>query len=172
MTKQIIYAAPNYAKLRRDNGYFIDKTEYIAKLENIQNPIFLRPRRFGKSFMCSMLHYYYDLRYNDEFEELFGDTWIGQNPTGQQSKYIILHLNFSDVEPGPTLADIEASFKGICNDAIELLRIEYAPLLDKLPPIDLDAPVSRNLSRLIMYTAAMDWPQLYVIIDEYDNFAR
>ena len=172
MAKKIIYAAPNYAELRRDNGYFVDKTEYIAKLAEISNPIFLRPRRFGKSFLCSMLHYYYDLLYKDEFENLFGDTWIGQNPTDEQNKYIVLHLNFSDVDPGPTLADIEASFKGICNDAIELLRIQYAPLLDALPPIDLNASVARNLSRLIMYTAAMDWPQLYVIIDEYDNFAN
>jgi len=172
MTKKIIYAAPSYAALRRDNGYFIDKTEYIAKLEEIQNPIFLRPRRFGKSFMCSMLESYYDLRSKDEFEELFGDTWIGQNPTGQQNKYIVLHLNFSNVEPGPTLADIEANFKSICNDAIDLLRVQYAPLLDAFPSIDLDAPVSRNLSRLIMYTAAMNWPKLYIIIDEYDNFAN
>ena len=68
MTKRIIYAAPNYAELRRDNGYFVDKIEYIAKLAEINNPIFLRPRRFGKSFLCSMLHAYYDLLYKDEFE--------------------------------------------------------------------------------------------------------
>jgi len=172
MTKEIIYAAPSYADLRRDNGYFVDKTEYIARLEKIQNPIFLRPRRFGKSFMCSMLDHYYNLLYKDEFEELFSDTWIGQNPTGQQNKYIILHLNFSGIEPGPTLGDIEASFKNYCNKAIHLLRIQYAPLLDQLPPIDFDAPVSHNLSNLIMYTAALNWPQLYVIIDEYDNFAN
>ncbi|MEM7530872.1 MAG: AAA family ATPase [Chloroflexota bacterium] len=172
MTKSIIYSASSYTELRRDNGYFVDKTEYIAKLERVKNAIFLRPRRFGKSFMCSMLHAYYDVRGKDEFEELFGDTWIGQNPTGQQSKYIILHLNFSDIEPGPTLADIEASFKGICNEAIDLLRVQYAPLLDALPPMDLNAPVSRNLSRLTKYTEAMGWPPLYVIIDEYDNFAN
>ena len=172
MTKQIIYAAPNFAELRRKNGYFVDKTEYIAKLERVSNPIFLRPRRFGKSFMCSMLHHYYDLLHKDEFEELFGDTWIGQNPTGEQNKYIVLHLNFSEIDSGPTLADIEASFKAHCNETIELLRDQYAPLLDRLPSLDLDAPASLNLSRFIRYTAALKWPQLYVIIDEYDNFAN
>lgn len=45
--KRILYAAGSFAELRRDNGYFVDKTEYIAKLERVNNPIFLRPRRFG-----------------------------------------------------------------------------------------------------------------------------
>jgi len=172
MTKEIIYAAPSYAELRRDNGYFIDKTEYIAKLEKIQNPIFLRPRRFGKSFMCSMLESYYDLHSKDEFEELFGDTWIGQNPTGQQNKYMVLHFNFSGIESGPTFADIEKSFKRRCNYLLRMLRNKYLNYLEDLPPIDLDAPVTQNLSDLILHVGYSDIPQLYVIIDEYDNFAN
>ncbi|MEM7538461.1 MAG: AAA family ATPase [Chloroflexota bacterium] len=172
MKKQVIYAAPSYADLRRDNGYFVDKTEYVAKLERINNPVFLRPRRFGKSFMCSTLQAYYDLRYKDQFDELFGDTWIGQNPTGQQNKYIVLNLNFSSVRPADTLAEIEQSFKSRVNQAIHLLRFQYAPLLDALPPIDINGSTSDNLSTLIMYTTALNWPQLFVIIDEYDNFAN
>lgn len=172
MTKQIIYSASNYARLRRDNGYFVDKTEYIAKLEKISNPIFLRPRRFGKSFMCSLLHHYYSLRFKDDFETLFGDTWIGQNPTGKQNQFIVLYLNFSSVEPGPTLEDIEASFKNKVNRTIQTLKILYAPLLDDIPPVDLSEPVSYTLSNLIMYIVALDLPRLFVIIDEYDNFAN
>ncbi len=49
MEKRILYAEANYAAMVRDNGYFVDKTEYIAKLERVNNPVFLRPRRFGKS---------------------------------------------------------------------------------------------------------------------------
>lgn len=172
MAKKIIYASPNYAKLRRDNGYFVDKTAYIAKLEQVENPVFLRPRRFGKSFLCSILHYYYDLHYKDEFESFFGDTWIGQNPTGKQNQYIVLHLNFSVIEPGPTLADIETSFKHECNYTLHLLRSRYLSYFNDLPPLDLNAPVSQNFSYLITHIAFLDCPPLYVIIDEYDNFAN
>jgi hypothetical protein len=172
MTKQVIYAAPNFAELKRGNGYFIDKTEYIAKLERIQNPIFLRPRRFGKSFLCSLLHYYYDLHYKEAFDELFGDTWIGQHPTGKQNQLMVLHLNFSSIEPRKTLAEIEATFKSQCNYALHLLRARYAPLLDEMPPIDMAAPVSQNLANLNMYLAFIESPKLYVIIDEYDNFTN
>jgi len=172
MKKKIIYAAPSYADLRRDNGYFVDKTEYIARLEEIQNPIFLRPRRFGKSFMCSMLHYYYDLHSKDEFEELFGDTWIGQNPTGKQSEYMVLHFNFSGIESGPTMSDIERSFQQKCNYLLKSFRAKYLTYLNDLPPVDLNAPVTQNLSQLILHVAYLDTPRLYVIIDEYDNFAN
>ncbi|MCP4702225.1 MAG: AAA family ATPase, partial [Gammaproteobacteria bacterium] len=70
----------NYAKIVQKNGYFVDKTRYIEKLETVENPVFLRPRRFGKSLLCSILCHYYDLNYADRFDELFGRTWIGQTP--------------------------------------------------------------------------------------------
>lgn len=49
MKKRVLYSEANYAALVRDRGYFVDKTAYLAKLEQIRNPVFLRPRRFGKS---------------------------------------------------------------------------------------------------------------------------
>ena len=81
MKRRIPYGIMNYAELIRDNSYFIDKTSFIQKMEKISNPVFLRPRRFGKSLFCSMLQYYYDLSEAGRFEELFGHTWIGRNPT-------------------------------------------------------------------------------------------
>ncbi len=51
MKKHIPYAISNYAEIIRKNSYFVDKTQYIEKLERIENPVFLRPRRFGKSLL-------------------------------------------------------------------------------------------------------------------------
>lgn len=59
MQKRVLYSEANYAAIVRDRGYFVDKTAYITKLEQIRNPVFLRPRRFGKSVFCSLLRYYY-----------------------------------------------------------------------------------------------------------------
>ena len=67
--KRIPYGVSNYAEMVRKNCYFIDKTEYIEKLELVQNPIFLRPKRFGKSLFCSMLGHYYDLRHAERFDD-------------------------------------------------------------------------------------------------------
>lgn len=172
MRKRILYSEANYAAIVRDHGYFVDKTAYIAKLEPVRNPVFLRPRRFGKSLFCSILRYYYDRTYADQFVTLFGQTWIGQHPTGQQNQYLILALNFSTIAPGPTHQATEASFKRQCNYQIDALRYQYAPLLDELPALAVDAPVADTLRTLLVYLESRQLPRLYVIIDEYDSFAN
>ena len=108
MNKQrvIPYMVGNYAELVEDYSYFVDKTPYIAMLERVKNPVYLRPRRFGKSMFCSLLNYYYDINTASRFAELFGDTWIGQHPTGKQNSYMILYLNFSSIEVGHNLQQL------------------------------------------------------------------
>ncbi len=51
----------NYEAMVRKNGYFIDKTDFIAKLEPVKNPVFLRTRRFGKSLLRRMPECYYNV---------------------------------------------------------------------------------------------------------------
>ncbi|MBF0103574.1 MAG: AAA family ATPase, partial [Desulfobacterales bacterium] len=55
MKKKVLYANANYEEIVTKDGYFVDKTAYIEKLEPIENPVFLRPRRFGKSLWCRIL---------------------------------------------------------------------------------------------------------------------
>ena len=96
--KKIIYGESNFRKIKINNDYlYIDKTNYIEKLENINESflIFLRPRRFGKSLFLSTLQYYYDENSKDEFDKIFQNTYIGQNPTSLKSSYRILFYWFT-----------------------------------------------------------------------------
>lgn len=172
MKKRILYSEANYAAIVEKQGYFVDKTPYLAKLEWVANPVFLRPRRFGKSMLCSILRYYYDRNYAEHFSELFGHTWIGQNPTGQQNQYIVLYLNFSTIATGPTIQEIEKSFRRQCNNTLNNMRHQYSAVLKEMPVMDLNAPVSDNLSSLLGYIWQSDLPRVFIIIDEYDNFAN
>jgi len=172
MKKRILYSITNYEEILQKNGYFVDKTVYIEKLETVDNPVFLRPRKFGKSLLCSILRHYYDINYKNRFTELFGQTWIGQHPTGNQNRFIILSLDFSSIEIGSTTKDIEHNFKRYCNSILQLLRQEYAIILSDMPQIIRDDPVSTNLSELLHYMRVHHLPPMYVIIDEYDNFAN
>jgi hypothetical protein len=79
MKKQVLYGCADYEKIVEENGYFVDKTDDIEKLESIKNPLFLRPRRFGKSLFCRMLESYYAFNRQDDFERLFGHTYISDN---------------------------------------------------------------------------------------------
>ena len=89
----------NYKELVDGQYYYIDKTMYIEKLERLADKrlIFLRPKRFGKTLFTSILENYYDVDKKDKFEELFGETYIGKNPTALRNSYYILYFNFSGV---------------------------------------------------------------------------
>ncbi len=171
MKKRILYATANYDEIVRENGYFVDKTDYIERLETVKNPVFLRPRRFGKTLLCSIQIYYYDLNYADRFNELFAHTWIGQNPTGRQNSYMMLSLNFSVIDLG-TLTDIEYSFKLHCNYKIKYLAERYSDYLADMPEIIIEDSVAENLGKVLRYVELHNLPPLYIIIDEYDNFAN
>jgi hypothetical protein len=170
--KRVVYGNANYADLVQKNGYFVDKTPYLAKLERVENPVYLRPRRFGKSMFCSLLRYYYDLNEAARFDQWFGETWIGQNPTGRQNQCMILRFNFSSIETAATLSEIETAFKLVCNTLINDLRTIYPTYLATMPQFDLGHAVSINLRRLLSFIESGRLPPLYVIIDEYDNFAN
>ena len=172
MTRRVIYGESNYANVVRKEGYFVDKSAFIARLEAIENPIFLRPRRFGKSFFCSMLRHYYDLNFADHFDELFGESWIGRQPTPAHNQYMVLFFNFSTVDVGKSLPQIEHSFKNHGNPILQALRAEYHTYLAEMPEMVSSDAVSDNLNKLFHYLRSQQLPQLYVIIDEYDNFAN
>ena len=73
MKKKIPYAIGNFEEIIEDNYFFVDKTKYIEELEKYKAPIFLRPRRFGKSLWCSLLECYYDINRRERFDILFKD---------------------------------------------------------------------------------------------------
>ena len=92
----IPYGMMNFVAIREDNYYYVDKTRFIEKIENSNRYFFfIRPRRFGKSLTMSMLHHYYDINAADKFERLYGNLYIGKNPTSNRNKYLVMNLNFA-----------------------------------------------------------------------------
>ncbi len=173
MKKQVLYGTSNYEEIVRKNGYFVDKTNYIEKLEQTSNPVFLRPRRFGKSLLCRMLECYYDINQQADFERLFGHTYIGQNPTPSRNAFWVLLLNFSTVKPTGTLIDIEKRFDLICNLRMKTVVDRNASWLNDQVNIIMNGEASANLQTLLNAIEGHDeLPRLYVIIDEYDNFVN
>lgn len=144
----------NYQEAILKKAYLIDKTSYIQKLETIQNPVFLRPRRFGKSLFCSMLQYYYDRSYVDSFEEIFGESWIGTYPTSSHNQYIVLSLDFSVIHISDLVSDIEEEFEVYCNNCLKMLKLQYSDLLETLPDIHPDISPSTNLALMLQYLKA------------------
>ena len=86
--KSMLYGMSNFAAVMGQNCYYVDKTMYLPMLEDQPHYlIFIRPSRFGKSLFGDMLRSYYDLSQKENFQQLFGDLWIGKHPTPLQGKY-------------------------------------------------------------------------------------
>ena len=170
--KQIPYGIQDFVQVITQNYYYVDKTMYIPKLEDSHNNLFcIRPRRFGKSVLLSMLHAYYDCRTKDKFQEWFGDLWIGKNPTPLQGRYQILHLDFSQV--GGTIENLEEKFNfylgvqlnGFVRDYLEF----YSEKVQRQVEETKDA--GGKLAIIQSEARSKNYP-LYLIIDEYDNFTN
>ena len=51
--KRIPIGYEDFKQLIDSGFYYVDKTNYIPGLEDYNAPVFLRPRRFGKSLLIS-----------------------------------------------------------------------------------------------------------------------
>ena len=99
--KRIPYGMMNFVAIREDNYYYVDKTRFIEETEQSNRFFFfIRPRRFGKSLTMSMLRHYYDVNAADKFERLYGDLYIGKNPTPGHNRYLVINLNFAVIDAG------------------------------------------------------------------------
>lgn len=103
----IPYAVADFAEMRERGFYYVDKTRFIPYLERYNAPVFLRPCCFGKSLLVSMLAHYYDRSKARRFDELFGGTWIGANPTTEHSQYLIIRYDFSKMVVDNTMEGLE-----------------------------------------------------------------
>ncbi|HLP45877.1 MAG TPA: AAA family ATPase, partial [Candidatus Kapabacteria bacterium] len=173
--KQIPYGISNFEDFQVKNLYYVDKTRYIENIEEKGSYLFfIRPRRFGKSLFLSILESYYDIARKDRFDDIFAGTYIQQNPTKEKNKYLVLKLNFSMVEP--TTEKIEESFHSHIRNAANFFVNKYGKALD----IDIETAkkdfASANSAATLMDTFINYFKEkeqrLYVIIDEYDNFAN
>ncbi|MFO1424339.1 MAG: AAA family ATPase [Candidatus Competibacteraceae bacterium] len=164
------YGIADFRKIREGDYFYVDRTDRIPLIENAGSQLlFLRPRRFGKSLWLSTLENYYDLARADDFERLFGGLKIGQNPTPLRNRYFILKLNFSMVDPQGDAEAITASLHGHVNGAIEAFALHYRQHLPA--PIAVHDDALRSLQGLLAVISATPH-KLYLLVDEYDNFAN
>ena len=169
--RPILYGVSDYALMRRKNAWFVDRTAKIRDLEKVRYALFLRPRRFGKSLLTSILEAYYDVRYADRFEEFFAGTDIGSNPTEEHNKYLILRFDFSAVskETGKVQDDFDFKASLQCDAFARKYRAELTgELADRILKAADCGKKLAEIATSLKGTAA----KLYVLIDEYDNFTN
>ena len=160
----------NYERLIEENYIYVDKTMYIEKLENLSDStiMFLRPRKFGKTLFTSTLENYYDVSKINKFEELFGNTYIGKNPTKNKNSYHILRFNFSGIDSNT----VEATLNGF-REKVEIGITRFIQQYNMEFYINPEMSTEGLLGNLfVAFENQKKQQKIYVIIDEYDHFAN
>ncbi len=175
---RIPYAKSDFAAIRTERCFYVDKTPYIPQLEAVEGDhlIFLRPRRFGKSTLISTLTHYYDINNGHRFDELFGGLWIHQNPTPLKNKYLVLKLDFSPIDTDGTIAQIRKSFATQVKAPVSNFIHRYATLvpslLEVLPLLKSPDEDTAALMTELLTHVERAGHQVYLFIDEYDHFGN
>ncbi len=175
--KKICYGKSNFPYVMRSNGYYIDKSMFIEKLEGLGTEylFFLRPRRFGKSLFVSMLEAYYDINTAEEFDELFGNLYIGKNPTPLRNRFPILKFNFSRIKGRNSLESLQTAFDLNILSSIETFYKAYPEQTGGITAFDRDIKSLEEADIMFdrfLYKMEQINFQFYLLIDEYDNFAN
>ncbi len=165
------YGISNYYRIVTENYFYVDRSNHIRLIEEAGDQLlFLRPRRFGKSLLLSMLENYYDVAKADEFDKLFGNLAIGKNPTPKHNQYLVMKWDFSVIKTYEDITDIEESLSNYINETIDNFSSRYESVLTRKININpKDALASwQSLLTAIQKTSY----KLYLLIDEYDTNAN
>ena len=167
----IPYGRAYFKGIRLEGCLYVDKTRFLHALEEERFVFFIRPRRFGKTCWLSMLESYYDRNQTDDFERVFGGLEICRQPTANRGRYVVVRFNFSTFGNDP--AKLEREFDEYCRRHVRDAVEDNPDLFPDAAFDRIQAPTTINgqLDELFLHARREGIP-LYVLIDEYDNFAN
>ena len=170
-----------FEKIRKNDYYYVDKTELIQallKTEPAEITLFTRPRRFGKTLVMSMLASFFDIR--RENGDLFKGLKVAKDQKlcqGWMNQWPVIFLSFKDVG-GECFEDAY----GLLQSVISQLYVEHT-YLEESTEIDesykdifgrlkrrqgnkTDAQISLRVLMRMMQVYYRK--QVILLIDEYD----
>ena len=180
MEKVISIGKQNFASLRENHYFFVDKSHFIkAWWENGDEiTLITRPRRFGKTLNMSMLDCFFSNKYaarGDLFEGL--GVWKEEKYRELQGTYPVIFLSFAAVK-----ADQLSEAKIQIKQQIARVYEENRYLLDgdllsgnekkAYNEVNLhmgDAEAAAALNNMSMYLARYYGRRVIILLDEYDT---
>ena len=168
---RIPYGWADFRAIRLEGRLYVDKTRFLRRLEEERYVFLIRPRRFGKSCWVSLLENYYDRNRAGEFDALFGGTDVGRRPTDDRHRYVVLRFDFSVFDDAPET--LRERFETYCDTVLYYALERNGDLFPDAARRRILAPpaVDGKLNQLFAYAGEHGIP-LYLLIDEYDNFAN
>ena len=148
-TNKLPLGLQDFSSIIENNLLYIDKTNIILEILNDSKYLFFsRPRRFGKSLVCSALKYLYQGR-----KDLFAGLYIEDKIDWVKFNFPVLHIDFSDGQMSTNLHfTLFERIKEFCiNNKINF--VENNPV--------------ESLKKIFTHFSTQQ-KKVVVIIDEYD----
>ena len=180
MERVIATGVQDFEKLRVNQRFYIDKTDFIARWWNGGDDVTLitRPRRFGKTLNMSTLNCFFSQKYANRGELFEGlKVWEDADLQAQQGKWPVIFLSFAGIK-GRTYDDTMVQMKklltGLYSGFPELYRYEGFENNERQSLIkicedmsDTEAALSVNLLSSLLQKVY--GKKVLIFLDEYDT---
>lgn len=128
MSRTIAIGRQDFEKIRTNNNFYVDKTDFIRQWweEGDDVTLITRPRRFGKTLNMSMVEQFFSVDYagrSDLFEGL--SIWQEEKYRQLQGTYPVIALSFAKIKE----TSFQDARKKICRIIADLYR-QFEFLLD------------------------------------------
>ena len=170
----------DFISIRKNNCFYIDKTDFIREWWDNQDSVTLitRPRRFGKTLNMSMVEYFFSVNHSEcskYFEDLV--IWKEERFRKLQGTYPVIFLSFADVKQNNYI-DAVAKVKNIIIDVYA--QYEKLYLGDGMSPLQKqqyysvnsemsDVTAQDSLKMLASHLSNYYGKNVIILLDEYDT---
>lgn len=172
--QKIPFNIASFDKVTRQSYAWVDKTHLIPLLESAARrcALLVRPRRFGKTFIQTLLRAYYDRSAAADFEHNFQGTYIAGAPTAERNALYVLLVNFASLNSG---SRFQESLPVLWRCAFSTFERRYpgsVPAeLTHFPP-NAQCSVSDCLAKFFAALPNGIRGRLCLLIDDYDEGGR
>ena len=178
MKKQLSIGIQGFDKLRTEDYYYIDKSDFISEWWENGDDVTLitRPRRFGKTLNMDMVHCFFSNHYKDRGDLFEGlSIWKDEKYRKLQGTYPVIFLSFAEVKENNCKAAIQ-KIKNILAD----LYMQYAFLKENFSETDsiryqritydMDNVTAQDaLKNLASILNSYYGQKVIILLDEYDT---
>ena len=180
MARTVGIGIQSFEKLRTENSFYIDKTDFIRQWWENRDEVTLitRPRRFGKTLNMNMLERFLSVQYAGQGEVFEGlSIWKNEKYHKLQGSMPVIYLSFADVK-----ANTFASAREKICMLIEEVYRRYDFLLTgwslkegeaerfRKVLVDMtDSEAAYSLKNLSGYLSGYYGKKVIILLDEYDT---
>lgn len=180
MGRTVAIGIQDFGKIREQNCFYIDKTDFIKEWWEYKDDVTLitRPRRFGKTLNMSMLEHFFSNKYAGQGEIFAGlSIWKDEKYRAMQGTYPVISLSFANVKERTYQQTKERIYQVIIelyNKNIFLLDSELLAEQEKEYYLSVRENMPETTATMAIYMMSSFLSRYYdkkviILLDEYDT---